>query len=63
MALRNGTFGRIASRAWFDADAYDVGWFTDELIPSTASAPPAAPRTPRKWSIGSLRILATGRVR
>lgn len=46
-----------------DVDAYDVGWFTDDLIPPTASAPPVTPRTPRKWAIGSLRILATGRVR
>ncbi len=60
MALRNGTFGRIASRSWFDADAYDVGWFTDDLIPPTASAPPVTPRTPRKWAIGSMRF-TTGR--
>jgi len=62
MAIRNGTFGRIASRSWFAVDAYDVGWFTDDLIPPTASAPPAAPRTPRKWAIGSMRLITGRRV-
>ncbi len=38
----------------------DVGWFTDDLIPPTASAPPTTPRTPRKWAIGSMRF-TTGR--
>lgn len=64
MAIRNGTFGRVASRAWFDVDAYAGGWFADELIPPAAVTPPVTSTTaPRKWSIGSLRILATGRVR
>lgn len=41
---------------------YDVGWFTDDLIPPTASAPPVTPRTPRKWAIGSMRLITGRRV-
>ena len=39
MALRNGTFGRIASRAWFDVDAYAGGWFTvgDGIVMTNAA--------------------------
>lgn len=43
-------------------DVAEVIWFTDDLIPPTASAPPAAPRTPRKWAIGSMRLITGRRV-
>lgn len=63
MALRNGTFGRIASRSWFDADAYTPGWFTDDLIPPAAAPdPPVVTPTPRKWAIGSMRLITGRRV-
>lgn len=63
MALRNGTFGRIASRSWFDADAYDVGWFVDDLIPPPGATPPVTPTTaPRRWAIGSMRMIAGRKV-
>ena len=61
MAIRNGTFGRIASRTWFDADAYAVGWFTDELIPPGAGTPPVVPLTPRRFAIGSFRAFGSHR--
>jgi hypothetical protein len=61
MALRNGTFGRVASRSWFDADAYDVGWFTDEMIPPSVATPPVT-RSTRRWGVGSMRLIAGRKV-
>ena len=64
MALRNGTFGRIASRSWFDVDAYTGGWFDDDLIPPPGATPPVTPTTaPRRYPIGTALRLVTGRMR
>lgn len=48
-------------RSWFDVDAYTGGWFDDDLIPPPGATPPVTPTTaPRRWAIGSMRLI-TGR--
>lgn len=61
MAIRNGTFGRVASRSWFDTDAYAVGWFTEELIPPDAGTPPVIPATPKRYWVGANHALGSAR--